>query len=368
MMHGRLPVLLIGLLLCGCGGERDPVVEMQRSLASAPAYMIVLDDMREEGSFFTKYYHRYLITQGDKKVQTDWIEVSESIYKKYEPFLGMALVAKSETYMIVLDDMREEGSVFTKYYHRYLITQGDKKVQADWIEVSESIYKKYEPFLGMALVARSEAYMIVLDDMREEGSVFTKYYHRYLITQGDKKVQADWIEVSESIYKKYEPFLGSEKDGVNNTPHPPGYHYVGNPGYGRWVDRGGTSFWEFYGQYALMRDLLGWGGGFGMNRYDYDDYRSHRRDRRPYYGRNREYGTQGSVTQKQKPSTFERRKQAVAQKRQSFAQKVQSRTSQSRSGFGSSRSTSRSSFGSSSRSTTRSRSGFGSRSSGGFGK
>ena len=96
MMHGRLPVLLIGLLLCGCGGERDPVVEMQRSLASAPAYMIVLDDMREEGSFFTKYYHRYLITQGDKKVQTDWIEVSESIYKKYEPFLGMALVAKSE--------------------------------------------------------------------------------------------------------------------------------------------------------------------------------------------------------------------------------------------------------------------------------
>ena len=30
MMHGRLSVLLIGLLLWGCGGERDPVVEMQR--------------------------------------------------------------------------------------------------------------------------------------------------------------------------------------------------------------------------------------------------------------------------------------------------------------------------------------------------
>ena len=263
MTNRRLPVLLIGLLLCGCGGERDPVVEMQRSLASAPAYMIVLDDMREEGSIFTKYYHRYLITQGDKKVQTEWMEVSEAIYKKYEAFLGMALVAKSE------------------------------------------------------------------------------------------------------------------KDGVNNTPHPPGYHYVGNPGYGRWVDRGGTSFWEFYGQYALMRDLLGWGGGFGMSRYDYDDYRSYRRDHRPYYGRNREYGTQGSVTQRQKPSAFERRKQAVTQKKQSFAQKVQSRTSQSRTGFGSSRttsrsygssSTSRSSFGSSSRSTSRSRSGFGSRSFGGFGK
>ena len=97
MTRGRLSVLLIGLLLlCGCGGERDPVVEMQKSLASAPAYMIVLDDLREEGTFFTAYYHRYLITQGEKKVQTNWIEVSESIYRKYEPFLGMALVAKSE--------------------------------------------------------------------------------------------------------------------------------------------------------------------------------------------------------------------------------------------------------------------------------
>ena len=243
MTRERVPILLIGLLLLsGCGGERDPVVEMQKSLASAPAYMIVLDDIREEGSLFTTYYHRYLITQGEKKVQTDWMEVSESIYRKYEPFLGMALVAKSE------------------------------------------------------------------------------------------------------------------QDGVNNTPHPPGYHYVGNPSYGRWTDRGGTSFWEFYGQYALMSHLLGWGGGFGMSRYDYDDYRSYRQDRRPYYGRNREYGTQGSVTQKQKPTTFQRRQANIAQKRQSFAQKVQSRTSQSRSGFGSSRSTSRS------------RSGFGSRSFGGFGK
>ena len=68
MTRERLPILLIGLLLLsGCGGERDPVVEMQKSLASAPAYMIVLDDMREEGTLFTTYYHRYLITQGEKK-------------------------------------------------------------------------------------------------------------------------------------------------------------------------------------------------------------------------------------------------------------------------------------------------------------
>jgi len=233
------PIFLIGLLwLGGCGGERDPVVEMQRSLASAPDYMIVLDDMREEGTLFPQYYHRYLITQGERQAQTDWIEVSEPIFQKYEPFLGMALVSKTD-------------------------------------------------------------------------------------------------------------------QGVITTAHPPGYDRVGNPQYGRWVDRGGSSFWEFYGQYAFMQSMLGWGSGYGMSRRDYDDYRSYRREQRPYYGSKKEYGTQGTVTQQQKPSTFERRKQAVAQKKSSFAQKLQSRASQGRSSFGS---------------TTRSRSGFGGRSGGGFGK
>ena len=54
--------------------------------------------------------------------------------------------------------------------------------------------------------------------------------------------------------------------------------------YGRWEQRGGQSFWVFYGQYALMRDLMGWGGRT-IYRNDYDDYRTSRDQRRPYYGR-----------------------------------------------------------------------------------
>lgn len=240
MAQMRWPVLVLGLLwLWGCGGARDPVVEMQRTLASAPDYMIVLDDMREEGTFFPQYYHRYLVTQGERKVQTDWIEVPEDIFQKYESFLGMALASKTS-------------------------------------------------------------------------------------------------------------------DGVNDTPHPAGYDRVGDPKYGQWVERNGTSFWQFYGQYALMRDLIGLGGGM-ISRGDYDDYRTSRRSNQPYYGRNNEWGTKGTVTQQQRPSTFERRKQAINQKQQSFSQKIQSRAKQG-TGFGG--------FGS----TGRSRTGFGSRSFGGFGK
>ena len=44
----------------------------------------------------------------------------------------------------------------------------------------------------------------------------------------------------------------------------PGGQLVGNPSYGQWrTDSGGNSFWVWYGQYALMRSLLGGGIGYG---------------------------------------------------------------------------------------------------------
>ena len=219
----RSPVLLaiLFLLAAGCSGPPNPVDELQKALASAPDYMISLDDMREEGSFFTSYYHRYKIIQGEQQATTRWIEVSEKVYRDYEPCLGMALASKSD-------------------------------------------------------------------------------------------------------------------QGVNNTPHPAGYHHVGNPRYGSWQQGSGGSFWVFYGQYALMRDMMGFGGR-RMYQADYGDYRTSRDQGRRYFGKNREFGTAGSVTKQQKPTFFQRRKQRIANRRSSFGQKVGSRTGRSRSGFGSRR-------------------------------
>ena len=48
----------------------------------------------------------------------------------------------------------------------------------------------------------------------------------------------------------------------------PGSHLVGNPRYGEWRESsGGSSFWAFYGQYALMRDLF-----FTPRAYSYGDW------------------------------------------------------------------------------------------------
>ncbi|MCE2440240.1 MAG: hypothetical protein J4F39_12535 [Candidatus Latescibacteria bacterium] len=210
-------IAFVTLCVAGCG-TRDPVQEMQKSLAKAPEYMIILEDMREDGSFFTNYYHRYTVVQGERRGTTEWIEVTEEVYRRYAAFLGMALVAKSDK-------------------------------------------------------------------------------------------------------------------GVNGTPHPPGYHYVGNPQYGHWG--GGGSFWVFYGQYAMMRSLMGGGYGGQIYRNDYNDYRNNRDRRRPYFGRNRQYGTEGSVTKKQRPAFYQRRQQAIANRQRSFSQRVRDRSGRNRSGFGS---------------------------------
>ncbi len=46
----------------------------------------------------------------------------------------------------------------------------------------------------------------------------------------------------------------------------PGSRLIGNPGYGQWVNQGGTSFWEWYGMYSLFSNLMG--GRMSYNRWD----------------------------------------------------------------------------------------------------
>ena len=217
MPNEKWLILAVLLMATGCGA-RDPVLEMQKSLASAPDYMIILEDMQEEGVLFSKYYHKYQIIQGERSAKTNWVEVPKKVYRKYENFLGMALAAKSDS-------------------------------------------------------------------------------------------------------------------GVTNTAHPAGYHYVGNSRYGSWNNSGGSSFWVFYGQYAMMSNLMGFGGR-SFFRSDYNNYRGYQRGGRPYYGRNREYGTAGSVTKQRRPSFYQRRRQATARRQSSFANKSRSRIGRGRTGFG----------------------------------
>ena len=184
-------------------------------------------------------------------------------------------------------------------------------------------------------LASAPEYAIILEDMREEGTFFSSYSHQYQVVQGENSWTTDWLQVPESVYRANENFLGmtlasKTPGGENNVPHPPGYDYVGNSRYGSWqTNSSGMSFWAFYGQYALMRDLLGVGRG-SIFRNDYNSYQRSRSQQRPYYGRTgKEYGTRGTVTQQKKPSFFARRRARDVAQRQRFQQKFNNRLGRS---------------------------------------
>lgn len=161
------------------------------------------------------------------------------------------------------------------------------------------------------------AFSIILYDMDEQGAIFKDYMHQYRIVKTDNgevdEQTTGWVEVSEDFFRKHVDHMGMEiaaksEDGkITKTASPPGYSsYVGNSRYGHWVNRGGSSFWEFYGQYAFMSSMFNM-MAFPVTRSYYDDYRRDYYGRRPYYGPSsggtRMYGTGSRYNQTTKPNT-----------------------------------------------------------------
>jgi len=188
-------------------------------------------------------------------------------------------------------------------------------------------------------LAAEKEYAIILNDMREEGNFVPSYYHQYRIDKGETKEIRPFVEVTEAFYKKNEPFLGmvlaaKTPDGkVTTTPFPNGYQYVGNPEYGRWrQDESGGSFWEFYGKYMLLSQVMNW-AGFGMNRTYYNNYATNLSNGRPYFGPNKQYGTNGSVTKKQKPNFYARKAARMSRSQSRFKDRINRRMGRSKSAF-----------------------------------
>jgi len=183
-------------------------------------------------------------------------------------------------------------------------------------------------------------YSIILEDMKEEGNFRNLYYHKYkvVLPEEGESGTTDWLEVPRDYYKTNEALLGMsvvvKKDGkMSSSASPPGYQYVGDSRYGQWrSDSRGNSFWEFYGKYALFSSLI---GGFNrpIYRSDYDDYRQYRSRNAPYFGRNKQFGTNGSSTKQSKPNFYSRRTARESMKRASFKNRVAKRTGRTRTGY-----------------------------------
>jgi hypothetical protein len=118
-----------------------------------------------------------------------------------------------------------------------------------------------------------------------------------------------WVEVSQAKYDAQKSNLGMSIEHkplgkydveAERVAQPAGMAYIAPPAvgrnqYGYWDHSGGQSFWVFYGQYALMRDLLFNHDYRPIYRGDWDEYRTYQSRGQTYYGR--DYGTGGAATQ-----------------------------------------------------------------------
>lgn len=147
-------------------------------------------------------------------------------------------------------------------------------------------------------------FSIILRDMNMSGD---KYYHKYdlLVEHPDTVLtqSTDWMVVSAAFFNSNINNMGmeiaSKKDGiVSKVASPAGYNnYIGNEKYGQWVQRNGSSFWEFYGKYAFMSSMF--------NLLAYPAHRSYWSDYHGggYYGSRPYYGPSGRAVYGTKPYT-----------------------------------------------------------------
>ena len=154
----------------------------------------------------------------------------------------------------------------------------------------------------------------VLVDMRKKGGDYGQQIRTITARQGGQTTSDDkWVSVSRGTYDAMQnnlgmaiehKALGKYDSEAERTAQPAGFAYVAPPGqrnqYGYWENRGGRDFWVFYGQYALLRDLLFNRDYRPLDRGDWEGYRSSQSRGQTYYGDSgggARYGTGGTTTQ-----------------------------------------------------------------------
>ncbi len=167
----------------------------------------------------------------------------------------------------------------------------------------------------------------ILVDMETRGHGADRAYEQKIRTvnthladatakNGSVTSEDQWVMVSPATYNAMRNDLGMAIEHksagkydfeADHVPQPAGFAYMAPPSqgsnqYGYWEHRDGQSFWVWYGQYALLRDLLFNHSYRPLPQGDWDDYRYYRNRGETYYGRDFEsggqkYGTNGTATQ-----------------------------------------------------------------------
>ena len=173
-------------------------------------------------------------------------------------------------------------------------------------------------------------YSLVLEDMRQEGSMFPKFYHRYEVVNDWRSYSTDWLQVPENLYNRYLPYLGmvvwlrsAEGGEEEEWFEPPGYAYMGKKKYGKWKKHAsGKKYWQFNPEYGHLRRYQ----KSPVYQGDYQLYHQAHLKHQPYFGAKRQYGTGGSYTKQMFPSYFSRKAVAASSAKTGRSSSMRSRS------------------------------------------
>lgn len=125
----------------------------------------------------------------------------------------------------------------------------------------------------------------------------------------------NWSEISEAAYRSVENDLGMTIEHkaaglydseATQVAQPPGYAYIASPDqgrnqYGYWEHRDGGTFWTFFPQYLLMRELF-WGRSYQpIPTFEWQGYHTAQSRGQTYYGHDTvtnapKFGSHGTFT------------------------------------------------------------------------
>lgn len=263
-----------------------------------------------------------------QKAQADWPEKKNDLESRLATARGI-LTRSDELWQATTDARRAAAA------NDYATLDfGTLFAAADTLKTGAADLPKQAEQLKTLSAQLYESWDKILADMETRGTGTAREYNQKIKTVRAKVADATgkaaaatsdekWVDVSKAQYQAMEKNLGMAIEhkpaGKYDTEservaQPAGFAYMAPQGqsnqYGHWQQSNGTSFWVFYGQYALMRDLLFNRDYRPMDSREYRDYSTYRQRNQTYYGRDTasqapKYGTSGTATQeKYSGSTF----------------------------------------------------------------
>ena len=238
-----------------------------------------------------------------QKAQADWPEKKNDLDSRLATARGI-LTRSDELWQSTTEARRAAAA---NDYNK--VDFGTLFAAADTLKTGAADLPKQAEQLKTLSAQLYESWDKVLVDMETRGSGNAREYDQKIKTVRTKVADATgkagtatsdekWVDVSKAQYQAMEKNLGMAiehkpagkyETESERVAQPAGFAYMAPQGqsnqYGHWEQSNGTSFWVFYGQYALMRDLLFNRDYRPLDYREYHDYPTYRQRNETYYGR-----------------------------------------------------------------------------------